>query len=246
MKLNSLYEGKAANNREAMGKWIREHCYSAAFTKVKSVKDFTIDNKNATISVRNVMVKTDETQLPFQFIEFGHFKISQCANLVSCKNFPYKKYVDSFYTINYTIEFSDELRFEDFPTSLGRKANIAFEWNKTVTIDKLFVNKSLEFGEITITGSRNPQLYDLSQWDDIRTNSFVLGVRSKPTNVTHILSIPLEHLDKLTFANDGLEGFGSDVLRKLSDVIDIYRHNTNPQEYIMDMTVELIDLGHDL
>ena len=202
---------------------------------------YLMDNKNGTfrIDAGLIGITTLETELPYEFVECDTFGIS-APNLKSLKNFPSKSMHNS--TVEFYFGTCNALDFANSMYALPPcDINLDNMPNIHLT-DFENLSFSSQIKTISFMYCENPKLYDVSTYDtEIR--AMYMGLNSKIKNLTSILTNKNCKLQFLRFScNSKMLGFKA---VDFNNIIAKYIDKSNKSNYVMDMTLELIDSGFE-
>lgn len=234
--IDNLHENKHTLNdvREWLRKVDRDYINNSNDFYVMSNKDGTFR-----IDAGTVRISTFDTELPYDFYECDRFKIN-APLLKTLKNFPSKSmqniHVEFYFSSCVSLDFANtEYTLPMCEITLDNMPNIHLEDFK-----KLSLNSNIK--SISFDRCLNPKLHDVSTY-----NTHILcmdmSITSKLKNVTSVLTNNNCKLQHLRFINDvEMQHFNS---YELSIIIAKYLGKHNKNDYVMDMTLEMIDAGFE-
>lgn len=152
----------------------------------------------------------------------------------SFKNLPQKPY--KFSTIDYCFEKCNSLDFRDFEISSDVHNSIIIKNTKNVNPNHLPPH-SQHVRFLSCTGD---VLYDFQKYDVYYT-SITLGLAAKLKNVQYVLHTRLLRCSFSLATNV----YTYDEIRELDSILKDFMGRNNREEYIMDMTLILIEQGFE-
>ena len=244
MKLNTLYEGTSIDY-ENVNQWIKDNCYTYEGFDIDDIelKRFSIgeiDGKVFISTTENFKIRTDTDILPYKLKACTEFTL-EAPHLKNCSQFPE---IFGWAEIDIALYKCHALDFSDFPTLYKKPIRLHINNINNISISKIFVNKNLYINKLYTLNCFDSTLHDCEQWDDINVNHLYFECQNKLKNFTHILNIPQNKLNIFRLKHRNGSYYDEGVIDDLNNVIRTYRdnqHNTN--DYVMDMTLALIDLG---
>lgn len=228
-------------------KWLLQHCYDIEIIDkpLNSLKYFSF-NDNLIEYEGDYNIKTNDKQLPFKLYSCASSFMIEAPYLKNCINFP-----ESMYDVkvaSYIFAKCHALNFSTFKP-VKEKLSITISDINNISIAKIFKNTGLRIEFLSSAG--NSSINDVSLWDDINTENFYLTTNVPLKNLIHILSIPKSKMYnfKIMFYNDFSDVksfYDIDILHTVNSIIAKYRDTKdNPEDFMMDMTLELIDNGFE-
>lgn len=232
---------------ETVNQWIKDNCYTY---EGNTINDITLDGYNFSVGETNGKVYIDTTG-NFKIMTFEDtlpYKLKSCTeltleapNLKSCSQFP------EFFRwneIDIVLFRCHALDFSDFPTHYKSPVKLYVNNINNISMSKIFANKNLYIHKLYTLNCFDSTLYDCQQWDDINIHTLYFECQNKLKNFTHVLNIPQNKLNffRLKYGNDSYYDEG--VIDDINHVIGFYRDNRYiAADFVMDMTLALIDLG---
>lgn len=244
MKLHKIIENQESDY-ENVYDWIKINCRDADgnLFDARDMRDFSVHldkNNDLFINAKDYfMIISDAQYLPYKFNKCANFTLHM-PNLKNCLQFP--NTITSF-DDDIELHRCDALDFGTFPINYY-KVKLRIVDMRNITISKIFKNPNLSLDVMIIENCPNNDLHDCSQWNVIKTKYLGFTCDLEIKNFTYILNIRASRLKTLVI--NFIEGayYDQRTVDLLNRIIRKYREDRhNAEDYIMDMTLELIDKG---
>ncbi len=245
MKLNNLYNineniSPDAENVHEIKTWISKNCYDINTDNYKIMysdvaKYFSIDD-NGTINGESIDIRTDVETLPYKIREFTRFALLG-TNLKSCVNFP------EIYTARgipvYDLSYVHVLDFSDMPSMIQ---HLKLFRTNNLSIDRIFSKPSLKLHAIHFTRSNSEDICDFSKYKNINVKNCAIDLHeNRISNLSDVLYLEHNRLAVLEFKLLHAQYYHTDKIKAMNKILSKYLDNYNRKNYIMDMTVEIMD-----
>lgn len=247
MKLRKIVENQEIDY-ENVYKWIVDNCRDVDGMKLETfdLKGFTVGtntNDEIYINVKEYfMIKSDAEYLPYKFNKCADF-VLYMPNLKDCSMFPN---ILTGFDDDIELHGCNSLDFGTFPTFYHR-IRLTLDNFLNITIAEIFKNQTISIDTMIVGKCYAVDLHDCDQWDTIKTKYLSFDCVRPLKNFTHILDIPASRLKTFELKRMNRNSYyDQKTVDMLNRLIRRYREDRhNASDYIMDMTLALIDLGFE-
>ena len=229
------------SNNIKISNWLRDNIVYKPKANLTAPDGFiVIDGVLYTNS--GISILSNVKELPYEFRNGSTFCIEDPL-LETCKNFPTSATTKE---MHFKFKKCHNLDFSLFPAREGLSLEI--DDINDISFKKIYANKELRTENCFVDNSKSKYIHDCSLWDGINTNNLYIELCSELKNLTQTMLIPKDKLDYLqfNFYENATQHYDDRSTLILTNAVSRFRSlKKNPIEFMMDMTLFLIDKGFE-
>lgn len=211
---------------------IREHCFPKCEYDYNKM-DYYISGTSIYVTLNN------QKRIPYEIRRCDYFKISS-DTLNSWDNFPKKRYYTDGPDISLILNNTQHLDMSQLRIQYPQLQALVFNYFDNLdlkNIHNIKINELLYFRSV-----KTKNIYDLSQYRDIMSDDLEFC-----ENIYCFKNLPdvllCKYIKRLYINN--CEIYDGDRIDTMSKIIFEFISKNNREEYIMDMTLALVDNGFE-